>query len=1566
MASISLQARNDANVTIAVTSTSSLRLILSNFCELYLSNGNLSLWGSHDWMRNVLQDHDLPSNNPVSLQSRQHLFVHVFNGMCTWHHGRVCSSLHEYSTPDVQRTFASLICDYFDAGRISQFAVRELALSIGIRFGEDLNLSVLRASFQERNRVLDSVCSLNFFLHSLNNLNRRDLVTLACSHGILPSSALTTIRSDLLIHLLSASCYKQTAINVYACSAIKKSTPGVIEDSDPTAAILCLIYLNPSIPLTNLRLILSSLIGTDVCNQTRAALQTLLKTHILRLRRGPSVFSTLSLHFAIFSDPERLARAHANWPECATHDLKESIRASFDRELSRDKLRLSVCASCDAFISSVDRVSASETDFDWNVLHPPTDYTDLDILKCAGIDVSTGPLFSAMAFSRDCSRSHFFLCHSCHKSIQSDIIPQFSLANHMLLGDVPMELQDLTFVEESMIALTRLKCMIVQLKEESKNYSSVAPQRAYRGHTIYYHQNVGAAYSCLPPSVEEIVKYVCVLFVGAHMPSQEYLLSHAKPIAVRAHKVRRALLWLKKNNPLYNDIAVNHVVLDEIERLEHLPYTVYHLESVTGNDDTLSGYANPLSEKPNCDESDNILFDNVVITDLSGSPSSTEMRDAALRHLLSGKPFVQVGHTGSPEKDFYNPNLFPELFPTLYPYGVGGFEDPRRSRPVAFKQHLKHLLNLSDRRFQVHPSFLFTAFNILQRREVLRRTAMRVKRSDFREKAALYVNIKPDTINRVGSMINEKSFNFEPKSDEHAVVRLMQDVQLVNSTVLGSNFARSAMREQIRSLIISFGAPSLYITINPADVYNPIVRVMTDTDIANDETNAYFSFLEQAKLIAHNPVVAAQFFHTLMTFFFQHILRFRSGTKKEIGLFGHTKAYYGCVEAQGRGTLHCHGLIWLEGSLNPSQIKQRLLSANQSRFKHNLIQYLEDNIRTAIPFDPGDVDDVPSTMHHPSSCYPVRRMPTENAERFQRRRQKDLFNLIRQCQQHIHTATCYKYCSPQGEKICRFGLGTNTVNQHTSVDKETGELNYQRLDGFVNQYNETIIEILRCNMDLKFIGSGQSAKAILYYITDYISKSQLKMHVVYNALELAIKKMQTTDALQCISSELTTEDAGRAILRKTANSIIALQELSAQQVALLSLQEADHYTSHKFSYCYWSYAEQFVDSVLPLTSNSDDQFRANAADDDHENRLDETLTTESDTANDDFGEKMLIDPDDNVEQPFVHLSPSDGLKMKSSQLADYIYRPAFLQSLSFWEYIAHCTKLKQRRKKENTPPSSNSDEDSDNNDTNDQNKEPLLADNAHTTTTSDKTTFEIITSASKQKGYLHFLPQHNDARSHGVKVWNFNDCFVPVLIGRGFPRRSVAESYERYCRLMLILFKPWRHPLNLKSDGLTWQTTLEQMCASNEMNFQHVKIMNNINMLHECKESRDLDFQRRFRSGSSTIPQHMPRLITCDPDNNTEGTTIEDSIDHEISEEETDAVLLHVATKVEQERNKIINNIIRKGQISGLFSLNNYSLPQSCNISDVLPSSAEHRETEASWESEYELTKRGATTAQGL
>ena len=120
---------------------------------------------------------------------------------------------------------------------------------------------------------------------------------------------------------------------------------------------------------------------------------------------------------------------------------------------------------------------------------------------------------------------------------------------------------------------------------------------------------------------------------------------------------------------------------------------------------------------------------------------------------------------------------------------------------------------------------------------------------------------------------------------------------------------------------------------------------------------------------------------------------------------------------------------------------------------------------------------------------------------------KDMAIIVENCQRHKHTRTCYKYDPSE----CRFGLDPSHHVPETYMDMESGELTYRISDGMVNAYNPTMIQSLRCNMDVKFIGSGGSAKAILYYITDYITKTPLKAHVAYTALKVAKEKAEKTD-----------------------------------------------------------------------------------------------------------------------------------------------------------------------------------------------------------------------------------------------------------------------------------------------------------------------------------------------------------------------------------------------------------------------------------------------------------------------
>ncbi|THU88126.1 hypothetical protein K435DRAFT_600035, partial [Dendrothele bispora CBS 962.96] len=73
--------------------------------------------------------------------------------------------------------------------------------------------------------------------------------------------------------------------------------------------------------------------------------------------------------------------------------------------------------------------------------------------------------------------------------------------------------------------------------------------------------------------------------------------------------------------------------------------------------------------------------------------------------------------------------------------------------------------------------------------------------------------------------------------------------------------------------------------------------------------------------------------------------------------------------------------------------------------------------------------------------------------------------------------------------------------------------------------------------------------------------------------------------------------------------------------------------------------------------------------------------------------------------------------------------------------------------------------------------------------------------------------------------------------GASIPRRDRPEVYEKYCRCMLLLFKPWRIPADLRQPGQSWSQAFEifrAVCPSEVSD-----LMTNMQLHHECRDSRD-------------------------------------------------------------------------------------------------------------------------------
>lgn len=265
----------------------------------------------------------------------------------------------------------------------------------------------------------------------------------------------------------------------------------------------------------------------------------------------------------------------------------------------------------------------------------------------------------------------------------------------------------------------------------------------------------------------------------------------------------------------------------------------------------------------------------------------------------------------------------------------------------------------------------------------------------------------------------------------------------------------------------------------------------------------------RAVFVARHPAAVARAFDKLISAFLKIVVQFRRGS----GLFGTCKAYYATVEAQGCGTLHCHMLLWLDGNPHPQQLRNRMM--NSPDFKQAIFSWMEDIIKCELPgmtppivmeavTDPLQDDDEAATDCHIERVLHVTEM---NEKSFKHEYQSFVHCLATKCNWHIHNNTCYKHLHKheiRSNSNCRMRIDGST-RDHTDIDDETLSIRLRHLHLWINNYNDVVLFLIQSNMDIKYVGSGPAAKALVYYVTDYITKSSLKIHAGIHTLEAALK-----------------------------------------------------------------------------------------------------------------------------------------------------------------------------------------------------------------------------------------------------------------------------------------------------------------------------------------------------------------------------------------------------------------------------------------------------------------------------
>ncbi|KDR66270.1 hypothetical protein GALMADRAFT_18748, partial [Galerina marginata CBS 339.88] len=229
-------------------------------------------------------------------------------------------------------------------------------------------------------------------------------------------------------------------------------------------------------------------------------------------------------------------------------------------------------------------------------------------------------------------------------------------------------------------------------------------------------------------------------------------------------------------------------------------------------------------------------------------------------------------------------------------------------------------------------------------------------------------------------------------------------------------------------------------------------------------------------------------------------------------------------------------LIWIKGCLNPKEMRSKLLDGN-SKWVQNVINYLEschtgdfqtgtqeevnknvsENSKLSDYHDPTQtVPDPP-----PPKCKKMHEVVSETCKACQQNvtwRQK-FQNIIDDLLLKSNVHNCERGQKKDGTRRknktftgCRDNKWNRckarfprTVVENSHID-DTGAIHLKKREPWINTFSPVVTYLYRCNTDVTSLSSGTAIKAVVLYVSDYITKSTLKTHTIFDSIKSVFHK----------------------------------------------------------------------------------------------------------------------------------------------------------------------------------------------------------------------------------------------------------------------------------------------------------------------------------------------------------------------------------------------------------------------------------------------------------------------------
>ena len=685
------------------------------------------------------------------------------------------------------------------------------------------------------------------------------------------------------------------------------------------------------------------------------------------------------------------------------------------------------------------------------------------------------------------------------------------------------------------------------------------------------------------------------------------------------------------------------------------------------------------------------------------------------------------------------------------------------------------------------------------------------------------------------------------------------------------------MRNEIWSLISFIGAPSWFITFAPADNLHPLSLYWADNK--EDFTPLLRDYDERYQLMSKNPVAGARFFHFLCELFIKDVLGVGSDHQ---GAYGDTEAYYGTVEQQGRLALHLHLLLWIRGSLSPQEIRDRIMDP-ESNFQKRLVEYLEsvhvgefmtgtmEKVASDIECSVKDPEykDPTQTLSEAPPPLCKHKMKDDCARCKKHQKWQSKFKMTVDdilLKSNVHKCgggkngrrpTCI---NKQGNCKARF---PRTVFEQTEVDPQTGALNIKKGEPWLNTVTPVLTYVLRCNTDVTSLLSGTAVKAVVAYISDYVTKTALKTYTMFDSIKGVYERNS-----EMLSGSFARKEKARKLVTQMMNAFTAKSEIGSPMAALYLLGNPDHYTSHDFIPFYW---KSFVHHIFFEPEPNDDAEGSSKA-----------------------SEKVVI-------------QNKAGKYVAYSAVFDYIYRPLSYSHLSLYTWIQTAQKCKiPNGKSKKTSLTTKSEpgiaEDASSDDelnivehsqeTFDEVPQSDSEDVDDVDSDNEKDELDVMSAIDDGEGqrqtkglqYYYFLDNHPQRESHYVTSNSKHLIKVPTFLGGSLPRCDRGDR-EYYCATMLAMFKPWRKKEDLKEDDYSWDETF----TNHKFTAEQRQLMKNFNIRYECNDARD-DYSAQLKQKHSSSQMSASWLTSDLVDDNDNIDLIHNDVDQAYNDDQEEGI----------------------------------------------------------------------------